>query len=285
MADAVDSDSGFEVVSLEITSDLERWLSASILSNRQKVFSAYLLIIFGAEILTLFKPFIGFILHSILLLVILVHGPLIHRIDPKASKLLIAIVPVPLVRLVSITSPIIQFTILQWFLVIALILFSSIAYSVHRIGGDLSDYGFRLPGREHLRLELLIIPAGLLFGFLEYQILTPHSIIEDMTIIAVLAPLLALYFGTGLLEELLFRGLIQTHGIEVLGTWQGIAFTTFIFMAMHIGWESVWDVFFVGVVGLVYSLVVLRTGSIIGVSFSHAMTNLALFVLVPEIWG
>ena len=85
------------------------------------------------------------------------------------------------------------------------------------------------------------------------------------------------------MEELLFRGVIQKHSIESLGKWQGIIFTNLIFMILHTGWESGADLIFVGIVGIIFSIVVERTGSIIGVSFSHAITNLSLFVLTPEL--
>ena len=51
------------------------------------------------------------------------------------------------------------------------------------------------------------------------------------------------------------------------------------------GWESIPDLFFVGTVGFIFSLVVVKTGSLVGVSFSHAVTNLSLFVLTPAFIG
>ena len=107
--------------------------------------------------------------------------------------------------------------------------------------------------------------------------------VETLTIIGLIAPLIALYLGTGLLEELLFRGIIQRHGILTLGKWQGIIYTNLVFMILHTGWESGSDLVFVGVVGIIFSVIVERTGSILGVSFSHATTNLSLFVLTPEL--
>ena len=56
-------------------------------------------------------------------------------------------------------------------------------------------------------------------------------------------------------------------------------------MILHTGWESGLDLIFVGIVGVIFSIVVERTGSIIGVSFSHAVTNLSLFVLTPELFS
>ena len=274
----------FSVVSITKDSSFEDKLRNSIFSNRRIIFSFYIIIFSIAEILAVFEPMMGFLAHSISIPIIGIHVSICHRLDPKSSKLALALSPVPLVRIVSISSPVIQFTILQWFLVISMVLFSSILLTIILIGDEMSDYGFKLPERKHYSLEISIILCGFLFGFVEYQILTPNSLVETLTFVGLVAPLVALYLGTGLLEELLFRGIIQRHSIESLGKWQGIFFTNLIFMILHTGWESGYDLIFVGVVGVIFSIVVVRTGSIIGVSFSHAITNLSLFVLTTELF-
>ena len=63
----------------------------------------------------------------------------------------------------------------------------------------------------------------------------------------------------------------------------GLLFTTVSFMIMHIGWDSMLDVIFVGAVGLFYSFVILRTKSLFSISISHTMVNLSLFILAPSL--
>ena len=87
------------------------------------------------------------------------------------------------------------------------------------------------------------------------------------------------------MEELLFRGVIQKHAIDSFGKRSGIIFTTLFLTILHMGWESIPDLFFVGTVRFIFSLVVVKTGSLVGVSFSHAVTNLSLFVLTPGFLG
>ena len=270
-------ESKYEILSFESK------LQSSILSKTYEVFGFYILFFSVAEIFAVSDPIYGILLHCICLLLLSIHGPLLHKSNPLNSKLLLALIPVPLVRIVSITSPLIQFTMLQWFLVISMILFSSILMVIYLIGADIEDYGVKLPARKDYTLEIMIVLSGLLFGFIEYQILQVPSLIENLNLPNLLAPLVALYFGTGLLEELLFRGIIQKHSIDLMGKWNGIIYTTIIFMILHTGWQSYLDIIFVGVVGFIFSLVVHRTGSILGVSFAHAVTNLSLFVLTPEI--
>lgn len=279
----MESNTGFSLISISKDNLFEDKFRESLFANRKVIFAIYVAWFSIAEVLAVLDPLAGFIAHSISLPVIGLHVSICHRIDQDSSKLALSLIPIPLVRIVSISSPVIQFTILQWFLVISMVLFSSILLCMALIGDKMSDYGFKMPERRHYPLEMLIILSGFLFGFIEYQILTPTSMVESLTIVGLIAPLIALYLGTGLLEELLFRGVIQRHSINSLGKWQGIIFTNLIFMILHTGWESGSDLIFVGVVGVIFSIVVVKTGSIIGVSFSHAATNLSLFVLTPEL--
>jgi hypothetical protein len=274
---------GFSLVSISKDNSLDEKFRDSFFTKRRVIFPIYIFIFSFAEILAVVDPLWGFIAHCFSIPLIGIHVSVCHRIDQDSSKLALALSPIPLVRIVSIASPVVQFTILQWFLVISMVLFSSILITIVLIGDEMSDYGFKMPSRKHYPLELAIIFCGLIFGYVEYQILSPTSLVETLTLVGLIAPLVALYLGTGLLEELLFRGVIQRHSIDSLGKWQGIIFTNLIFMILHTGWESGLDLIFVGIVGVIFSIVVERTGSIIGVSFSHAITNLSLFVLTPEL--
>ena len=275
----------FLINSAKRVPSLEGRINGTFLNNPKVTFPGYILLLILSEFLTVVEPVYGLFLHAITLVALCIHSPLIRRLSPNSSKLAVCLIPIPLIRIVSITSPLIEFTLLEWFLVISMILFSSIIASIIFLGSNLESYGFVLPKRRHLWIEFGVIILGLFFGYVEYQILRPNNMVEQLTISGLAAPLVALYFGTGLLEELLFRGVIQKHAIDAFSKWYGVIFTTLIFMIMHTGWESFLDVIFVGVVGFFFSLVVLKTGSLIGVSFSHAVTNLSLFVLTPSLLG
>ena len=68
------------------------------------------------------------------------------------------------------------------------------------IGDDMSDYGFKMPDRKHYPLEISIVFCGHLFEFIgiKYYLTT---MVETLTIIGLIAPLIAYHQGTGLLEE------------------------------------------------------------------------------------
>ena len=273
------------IISSRTLPSLESRVSESIIVNNKAVFLFYIVFFTISEIASVLVPLWGILLHAVELVFMSIHCTLVRRINRDQAKLVMAITPVPIIRIASLISPVVQFTVLQWFLVISMVLFASIFTSIRVLGENLTDYGFKMPDRRHYPLEVFIVVCGFLFGFLENGILRPEPFVESLNLVSLLAPFIALYFGTGILEELLFRGVIQKHAIDSFGKWSGIIFTTLVFTIFHMGWESIPDLFFVGTVGFIFSLVVLKTGSLVGVSFSHAVTNLSLFVLTPGFLG
>jgi LysM repeat protein len=86
------------------------------------------------------------------------------------------------------------------------------------------------------------------------------------------------------LEEVIFRGLIQQASLATYGRF-GITFVAILFAILHVGYKSFLDVIFVLVVAMIFGLVVQRTGSLLGVSISHSLTNICLFLVFPFFIG
>jgi LysM repeat protein len=93
-------------------------------------------------------------------------------------------------------------------------------------------------------------------------------------------PALILLIGTGFNEELVFRGVMQSAASDALGKW-AILYVTVVFAVLHLGYKSVVDVAFVFAVGLFFGWVVAKTRSLLGVTLSHGITNIALYLVVP----
>ena len=121
------------------------------------------------------------------------------------------------------------------------------------------------------------------FGILEYHILKP-GIIAEPTFEALFTPALTLIVCTGFLEELGFRGLMQYHATRTMG-FSGIILVSVLFGVLHIGYLSVLDVLLAGTVGFIFSIVVQKTGSLYGISISHGLINIVLFLIVPSFFA
>lgn len=237
---------------------------------------AYLGAIVSAEVLTtLIDARAGLVLNSLLLAALLVHAALVW--EQPAHRLLVPLAFAPLIRLLSLSLPLAAFPLVSWYAITSVPLFVAVVLAARPLGFSWSGLGLN-PRR--LPIQVPIVLSGLVFGFVEYVILQPDPLAEALTWQQLWLPALILLVSTGLLEELIFRGLMQSTAVEVLGRF-GLLYVALIFAVLHIGYQSPLDVAFVFAVGLFFGWVVFKTGSIVGVSLAHGLTNIMLFLVMP----
>jgi membrane protease YdiL (CAAX protease family) len=234
-----------------------------------------------AEVVTVFTdPITGVALHALTLSALLVASGF-ARLGRRTSALLYSLALAPLIRIVSLTMPLGRFEEEYWFLAAGLPVFVAGGVVVSHLGLGLREIGLRLP-RSGLLGQLPIVLFGFALGFGEYHILRPQPLIDELTLRQFVVPALILLVFTGALEEFVFRGILQRTAAAAFGSPAlAIVYVSLIFAILHIGYRSASDFAFVFVIALLYGWVVRRTGSIIGVSVSHGITNITLFLLMP----
>jgi membrane protease YdiL (CAAX protease family) len=201
------------------------------------------------------------------------------------SSTLLSLTLIPLIRVLSLVMPVSIFPRIYWFIVIGIAIYLAFFFLLYQQKISLKDCGLRFPEIRHIPLEIGIALSGIPFGYLEYYILRPSSFLESYSTENIIISILILFFATGLLEELIFRGLLQKKLTELLGVWQGILFISILFAILHIGNLSLPDVALVFCIGLLYGFVVQKTQTIIGVTVSHTLVNVFLFLILPLIGG
>jgi hypothetical protein len=97
-------------------------------------------------------------------------------------------------------------------------------------------------------------------------------------------PALVLLLTTGLIEELIFRGVLQRAAVKAFGSWRGIVYVSFLFALLHVGFLSWADVAFVFAIAMFFGWAVKKTGTLSGVTISHGLTNIMLFIVAPSIF-
>jgi hypothetical protein len=127
--------------------------------------------------------------------------------------------------------------------------------------------------------------VGIGLGYIEHLILRPSPLLDEFTPGAIWFPALILVAFTGFLEEIIFRGLMQTTFGAKIGRWLGILLISGLFAVLHLGYQSPLDVIFVFLVALLFALLTEWTRSIWGVSLAHGLTNVTLFLVFPFIIG
>lgn len=233
-----------------------------------------------AEIVTaMVHPLWGMIFHVAVLGALLVHASL--PVLPVQRGLLLSLAMAPIIRIVSLGLPLGQFEPLWRYAIAALPLMAASGVIMQSIPLGARDIGIRLPARQSWVVTAHVALSGVVLGIVEFIILQPDPIVSKLTFQTVLLAAVILVVGTGVLEEVVFRGILQVTATKALGLWPGILFTSALFGVLHVGHLSVIDVAFVTAVGLYFAIVVHLTRTLIGVSIAHGLTNTMLFVVLP----
>jgi PAS domain S-box-containing protein len=253
-------------------------LSASLAQISFAVYlTLYLLGIALAEFVTTFdSPQLGLVIHGGLLVLFILHASI--GASQQEQKFLFTLALAPLIRLISLSMPLLQFQFTYWYLVIGAPLFLSVWLVFRLTGYTPAEVGLAL-GRQ-LPLQIAVALTGVVLGYLEYKILKPQPLVETFSLQAIWLPALILLVFTGFLEELIFRGLMQRASLPTIGR-LGLVYVSLLFGVLHIGYRSLADLVFVFLVGLFFSLIVERTRSIFGVTLAHGLTNITLFLIFP----
>jgi membrane protease YdiL (CAAX protease family) len=243
-----------------------------------KVFALYITFIAIAEVVTSFvDPRYGLLVHSVILVSLLTLSALWHGANP-ASNLFLSLSLAPLIRILSLSLPLIYLPRHTWYLVVSVPVFVAALtlMRVQRMG--LKDVGitFRKP-----IAQAGIALTGIPFGIVEYTILRPEPLAQGLSTPELVLLAAALMFSTGFVEELVFRGVLQSSAVKAVGERAGLVGVNAVFALLHIGWLSALDLVFVFSIGLFFAILTLKTGSIVGVSLSHGITNVFLFLLLP----
>jgi membrane protease YdiL (CAAX protease family) len=251
-------------------------LSVYLFSGPSLVAWGYMLILAGAELVATFvDPRLGIVSHAILLITMLIHGALKFR--KPTGRILAVFTIAPLIRLLSLILPLSTIPVILWYPIVALPLFVSGIVAAVRLGLSMEDIGFKL-GWPVMQVGFSVV--GVSLGMIEYSILHSKPIIQPLNLLTLSAGGIVLLTSTGILEEFLFRGVIQGTLRPLLGPLT-IWVVSAMFATLHIGYASLPNLVFVFGVGMLFSIFVEKTRSLVGVSLAHGMINLMAMVLLP----
>jgi membrane protease YdiL (CAAX protease family) len=240
----------------------------------------YLLAIAAAETVTVYVDSAwGTWCHVVVFTGLIVHSAV--TAEQASHRLPLSLSLVPLVRVVSLSMPLAGVPQIWWYpLIYAPLLGATL------VAARLLHYG-----RRELGISPGSVPAqfgigltGVAFGVIEYFILRPGSLIAELTWQSVWLPSLVFLVAVGFIEELIFRGLIQRSAMQALG-WRGIAYVSLVFALLHMGFFSWTDVLFAFGIAVFFGWAVKKTGSLLGVTLSHGLANIVLYLIAPFLLG
>ena len=139
----------------------------------------YLVAIAGAELVTaLVSPLGGITIHIVIMFALVVHASLITK-DLK-HELYLSLTLAPLIRLLSLSMPLVNFPQIYWYAIIAVPLLVAVFVIVRLLNYKWWEIGLNL---NKILYQILIALTGVPFGIAEYYILRPNPMITNFLFI------------------------------------------------------------------------------------------------------
>ena len=240
---------------------------------------AYVAGIVAAEsLLIAVGPTASVLAHALILIALVHHWAFASPPEAPAALLILALLP--LLRIFSLTMPLdgtqtlYQYALVGAPLLLAVGLVAAVLGSA-TISNRLRTWSWRRDG--------LVALGGLPLGGVAVLLLDPDAPVERATWTNLFAGALILLVFTGGLEELLFRGLLQTALVDIFGR-AGVLVTALLFAAAYLGTRSPLAVAFAAILGVLFGWIVERTRALLGVALAHGLLNVVALLVWPTLF-
>nr|WP_054864925.1 CPBP family intramembrane glutamic endopeptidase [Methanosarcina barkeri] len=152
----------------------------------------------------------------------------------KVYRIYQALMLLPILRLVNLSMPVFFNNTLYTFVFVYAPLLVPLAIIIINQRSSFEHIGIttnNLPA-----YIILSIPLGFLFGLGEYFTIHPGYLIQDLSIGNLLKLTFIMVFFVGLVEELIFRSILQTRLEDALSVKEAVLITGLLFGLMHSGY-------------------------------------------------
>lgn len=237
----------------------------------------YLVVVAAAEIVLVFaNPIWGMLAHATLFLILLLHYLLQREAIFRTALPPLSLIP--LLRILSLTMTSQDVPVAFWYALIGAPMAVAVIQACKLLGLS--------PGRVGLRLrvfpaQLLItlsgVPLGIAGTVLLASLRQPLLVDRSERLAVFVAAASVVLFG-GLLEELIFRGMLQRILYDILG-WASLLYSSTLFAVAYIGTRSPGYLVFIWGVGLYFGWAAQRTKSIWGVAMAHSVMILCMLLI------
>jgi len=124
------------------------------------------------------------------------------------------------------------------------------------------------------------LTVGTVIGFIEYFVLRPQPVLAGASLLQMLAYIMiVLGVMVGVVEETLFRGLLQSSLEKAIPGWQAIGVSSVMFGLMHVGWMNPLEVLLGYGAGVVFGYLAMVTDSLIAPITAHNFGNVVLYLI------
>lgn len=200
--------------------------------------------------------------------------------DKEIHRIYQAFMLLPLLRLINLSMPIFFETTLYTFIFVYGPLSIPVAVVILHQRDSLEQIGITM--KNFVPYMLISIPLGFLLGLGEYLTIRAGYLIPDLGFENLLKLTFIMVFFVGLVEELIFRSLLQSRLERTLGVWEALLITSFMFGLMHSGYGTIQEILYTGFVGFIMGLAFYKTKSLPFIAVLHGFVNVFLFGILPH---
>jgi CAAX protease family protein len=207
---------------------------------------------------------------------IVVVAIIIVALNVERLQLIQALALVSVFRVVNLSFLLISTVTIYWLATIYSVIFLPIILLIVQEKLSRHDLGI-----DDVRRSVLLLPLGVVigvaFGGIEYAVLANPALIPDTSMSQLIQLSIVMIFFVALVEELLFRVLLQPQLIERTGAIRGILIASLIFGAMHSGYANSYELLFAIGAGVIFGVAFYETKDLVFVVTIHAVNNIVLF--------
>lgn len=197
---------------------------------------------------------------------------------PSEADALLVLALVPMIRIVSVAMADDAFSPLTQYAVVGAPLLAAAGWAAVVVGPPPILALLRAPS---WLLQAAIGLSGVPLGLGAFLILRPAPLWEHLTAVRVVWGSFVVLVFAALLEEVVFRGLVQNAFCALYGR-GGLLVSTVLFTAVYLGARPAY-IPFVATVGLAFAWLVQRTRSLVGVVLAHALLVIGLIIVWPAV--
>ncbi|WP_406657735.1 CPBP family intramembrane glutamic endopeptidase [Methanolobus sp. ZRKC2] len=198
--------------------------------------------------------------------------------DQEVLYSLQALMLLPLVRIINVSMPISDVPIFIYVSIYAPMLIP-LFFLIRHQNLSAMDLGVTF------KKAYLYIPFSIVVAFIiaeaEYLAIGPDYLSVNLSTEGMVGISIAIFLFVGLVEELIFRSILQTRLEGLFGLKAGLVFASVLFGIMHSGYGVPAEILLTTAAGFVLGYMFQKTRSLLLVTLTHSFANIFLFVLIP----
>lgn len=200
-------------------------------------------------------------------------------LDIKVKNVLQSLVLIILLRMINLSIPQLFTTTLLQYPLIYGVMFIPIYYIIKGQGISAKELGINF-NRLHIYIPLAVA-IGLIAAIIEYRIMNPIALIDNIRLPNIILISIIMIVFIGVVEEVIFRSILQTRLEKTVGWKYGVLTSGIIFGIMNASYGIGMEIIFTIIFGIVLGYIFYRTKSLPFNVLIRGVANVTMYGILP----